>query len=33
MAAEHYNRIMRILEKDIPVTLDIEVTVSVINDQ
>ena len=32
MAAEHYNRIMRILEKDIPVTLDIEVTVSVINE-
>lgn len=32
MAAEHYNRIMRILEKDIPVTLDVEVKVSVIGD-
>jgi Zn-dependent M28 family amino/carboxypeptidase len=32
MAVEHYNRIMRILEKDIPVTLDVEIAVSVIDD-
>ena len=32
MAAEHYNRILRILEKEIPVTLEVEVRVSMIDD-
>ena len=32
MAAEHYNRIMRILEKDIPVALELEVKVTFTRD-
>lgn len=32
MAAEHYNRIMRIIEKDIPVEIEVELKVSFSND-
>ena len=32
LAAEHYNRIMRILEKDVPVEMEIEVKMTVFDD-
>jgi len=32
MAAEHYNRIIRILEKDIPVTMEVEIKTSFFDD-